>query len=82
MDASRIRVDDSDQRNQVMEAASSEGRDTMCAISRERVVRILSFEERMVAMNAPSGLGRHCVDAEMAEISIGKVLFSLLKTYT
>jgi hypothetical protein len=54
----RIRVDDSDQKNQEIEAASSGGRDITRVISRDRVARMLSLEGRTVAMYAPSGLGR------------------------
>lgn len=31
--------------------------------SRERVARMTSFEGKMVAMCAPSGLGRECAEA-------------------
>lgn len=64
-----IRHDDGDQRNQ--EATSSGGRVTTRVISRERVSRMLSFEGKRVAMNAPSGLGRDWEDARShAAISI------------
>lgn len=63
MDATKTRVDDWDHMNHEMEEAISGGSVTTRAISSERVVRMVSLEGRIVAMNAPSGLGRHCVDA-------------------
>jgi hypothetical protein len=62
-DPTSIRFDDSDHKNQEIEAASSDGRDITRVISRERVVRMLSLEGRIVAMYAPSGLGRDWLDA-------------------
>lgn len=62
-DPRSIRFDDSDHRNQEIDAASSGGRDITRMISRDRVARMLSFEGRMVAMYAPLGLGRDWVDA-------------------
>jgi len=59
-----MRVDDSDHTNQDIEDASSGGSVITRVISRDRVARMLSFEGRIVAMYAPSGLGRDCVDAE------------------
>lgn len=53
-----IRVEEGDQRNQEIESASSDGREITRNISRERVDRMLSFEGRIVATHAPSGLGR------------------------
>jgi hypothetical protein len=52
-----IRFEDSDHKNQEVEDASSGGRDITRVISRDRVARMLSLEGRMVAINAPSGLG-------------------------
>jgi hypothetical protein len=52
-----IRFEDSDHKNQEIEDASSGGRDITRVISRDRVARMLSLEGRMVAINAPSGLG-------------------------
>ena len=57
-DATSIRFEDSDQRNHETDAVSSVGREMTRIISRERVVRILSLEGRIVAMYAPFGLGR------------------------
>ena len=61
------RLEDSDHKNQEIEAASSDGRDITRVISRDRVARMLSLEGRTVAMNAPSGLGRDWVDAGYQE---------------
>jgi hypothetical protein len=58
-----MRFDDSDHRNQEIEDASSGGRDMTRVISRDRVARMLSLDRRMVAMYAPSGLGRDWVEA-------------------
>lgn len=63
VDASKIRVDEADHRNQEMEHKSSGGRVTTRKVSRERVSRMLSLEESIVAMYAPSGLGIDWVDA-------------------
>jgi hypothetical protein len=62
-EATRIAVDDADQRNQFTDAASSGGRDMTRIISRERVARTLSLAGRIVAMYSPLGLGRDCEDA-------------------
>ena len=62
-DAARILSEDSDQRNQFTNAANSGGSDITRTVSRERVVRILSFDGKRVAINSPLGLGRECKDA-------------------
>lgn len=56
-DATRMRVEDADHRNHDIELARSGGRVTTRVVSRERVLRMVSFEVRMVAMDEPSGLG-------------------------
>jgi glutamine cyclotransferase len=56
--------DDGDQMNQIIDAEKVSGSAVARLISRERVVRIMSLEGRMVAMDAPSGLGRECSDAK------------------
>jgi hypothetical protein len=53
----RTRAEEGDHRNQEIEAASSGGRDITRRFCRERVDRMLSCDGRIVAMNAPSGLG-------------------------
>ena len=58
VDATRIRFDDFDHENHDTAAASSGGREIRRIISRERVARIVSFEERIAAIYAPLGLGR------------------------
>ena len=63
VEASRIRLDVSDHRNQCTDAATSGGREITRVISKDRVSRILSLEGRIVAINAPSGLGRDCIEA-------------------
>ena len=62
-EAKSIRAEDADHKNHRMDDASSAGSDITRVTSRERVARILSFEGRIVAMYAPSGLGRDWVDA-------------------
>jgi hypothetical protein len=61
----RSRWEEGDQRKLVICAVSSAGRGMTRVVSRERVVRRVSLEGRRVAMNAPSGLGRDCVDADI-----------------
>lgn len=63
VEATRIRSDEGDHRNQFIEAESSEGREMTREMSRERVSLMLSLEGKMVAMFAPFGLGREWVDA-------------------
>ena len=63
VDATRSRVEEADHKNQDIELESSGGRVITRRISRERVSRMLSLEESMVAMYAPSGLGTDWVEA-------------------
>lgn len=49
-DANNILLEDADHRNQLIDAASSDGSDMTRAISRERVSRMLSLEGKTVAM--------------------------------
>jgi hypothetical protein len=53
-----MRFEDSDQRNQCTDAATSGGRDITRIISNDRVSRMLSLDGRIVAMYVPFGLGR------------------------
>ena len=62
-DATSSRFEDFDHRNHDIEEASSGGRFITCVISRDRVSRMLSFEGKRVAINAPFGLGRDWLDA-------------------
>jgi hypothetical protein len=57
VDATRTLLEEADHKNQDIELASSGGRFITRRISRERVSRMLSFEESTVAMYAPFGLG-------------------------
>jgi hypothetical protein len=66
----RRRWEEGDQRKLVIWAVSSGGRGMTRVVSRERVVRRVSLEGRRVAMNAPSGLGRDCVDAGYRELLV------------
>jgi hypothetical protein len=63
VDATRIRVEEADHKNQDMELESSGGRVITRRVSRVRVSRMLRLEESMVAMYAPSGLGTEWVEA-------------------
>lgn len=58
VEAIKTRFDDSDHRNQCTDAATSGGSDMTREISKVRVFRILSLDGRIVAMEAPFGLGR------------------------
>jgi len=71
-DARSILLEEADHKNQFTDAASSGGSDTTRVVSRERVSRILSLEGKMVAMNAPFGLGRDCPDAIVKLVSSEK----------
>ena len=63
VEATRMRFDVSDHKNQCTEAATSGGRDITRATSNERVSRMLRLEGKMVAIYPPLGLGRDCDDA-------------------
>jgi hypothetical protein len=65
-----IRFEDSDHKNQEIEAANSGGRGITRVISRDRVARMLSLQGRIVAMCAPSGLGRDWAEAGHREESV------------
>jgi hypothetical protein len=66
VEASRMRLDDSDHRNQCTDAATSGGREITRVTSKDRVSRMLSLEGRIVAINAPLGLGRDWVEARFS----------------
>jgi hypothetical protein len=61
--AMRMRLESSDHRDHDIDDASSGGIVMVRTISSERVDRMMSFVGRMMARNAPFGLGRHWVDA-------------------
>jgi hypothetical protein len=58
-----MRCEFADHRNHNIDVANSGGSKMTRVVSRDRVVLILSFEGRIVAMYAPSGLGRDWEDA-------------------
>lgn len=63
--ATRTLWDDGDQRNEVMAPErSASGRETSWTVLRLSTERMLTLEERSVAMSFPSGLGMQCGDAD------------------
>jgi hypothetical protein len=63
----RMRWEDGDQRKLVMEVERAAGRGMTRVVWRERVVRIVSLEGRIVAMKAPSGLGSEWAEAVICQ---------------
>lgn len=63
-EASSIRLESDDQINRCVAVVKSADNVITRSISSERVSRILSFDGSMVAMYAPSGLGKARDDAE------------------
>jgi len=63
----RMRWEDGDQRKLVMEVEKAAGRGMTRAVWRERVVRIVSLEGRIVAMKVPSGLDREWAEAVICQ---------------
>jgi hypothetical protein len=61
--ASSSLLEEFDHKNQFIDAASSEGSDITRVVSSDRVSRMLSLEGKIVAIYAPSGLGRDCTEA-------------------